>query len=111
MRYKNLGNAISVDITDKYSIIAFINNEKGNHTLTLFLHREDIPTFDLIEDVENMVLPTVNKENLKLHVCDFIEKCCENKLFDKYINRFEYQQKCFDIGSEIMSEPERAESK
>ena len=111
MRYTNLGSMISVDITDRYSVAALINSDKDKHTLTLYLHRNDIPTFDLIEEVENMILPAVGKENIKMHVCDFIEKCWKNKMFNKYITRFEYQQQCFDIGSEVLNEQERAESK
>ena len=52
MRYTNLGNIISVDITDRYSVAALINSDRAKHTLTLYLHRNDIPTFDLIEEVD-----------------------------------------------------------
>ena len=109
MKYENLGNAILVPIVQNYSILAFIKNDKvkDKHTITFYLHRKDIPTYDLIEEVEDLSLPNIEKNNIKTYVCDFIETCFINKMFDKYIMRFEYQQKCFDIGVEILSSKER----
>lgn len=109
MKYENLGNAILVPIVQNYSILAFIKNDKvkDKHTITFYLHRKDIPTYDLIEEVEDLSLPNIEKNSIKTYVCNFIEDCFKNGMFNKYIIRFEYQQKCFDIGVEILNSQER----
>ena len=109
MKYENLGNAILVPIVQNYSILAFIKNDKvkDKHTITFYLHRKDIPTYDLIEEVEDLSLPNIEKNSIKTYVCNFIEYCFKNGMFNKYIIRFEYQQKCFDIGVEILNSQER----
>lgn len=109
MKYENLGNAILVPIVQNYSILAFIKNDKvkDKHTITFYLHRKDIPTYDLIEEVEDLSLPNIEKNSMKTYVCNFIEDCFKNGMFNKYIIRFEYQQKCFDIGVEILNSQER----
>ena len=109
MKYENLGNAILVPIVQNYSILAFIKNDKvkDKHTITFYLHRKDIPTYDLIEEVEDLSLPNIEKNSIKTYVCNFIEDCFKNGMFNKYIIRFEYQQKCFDIGVELLNSQER----
>lgn len=109
MKYENLGNAILVPIVQNYSILAFIKNDKvkEKHTITFYLHRDNIPMFDLIEEVEDLSLPNIEKNSIKTYVCNFIEDCFKNGMFNKYIIRFEYQQKCFDIGVEILNSQER----
>ena len=104
MKYINLGHAILVPIADNYSVMGLIKRDKDKNTLTLYLNRKDIPIFDLIDEVEDMVLSDIDKGEIIKHINNFIEKCFNKKLFDKYISRFEYQQQCFDIGSEVLNE-------
>lgn len=105
LNYELLGKAIAVDLQNGYSIIAFVkwNKEKEKNIATLYLQDNKIPILDLIEECEHLVLPNTNKSTIKNDMTMFIEKCFISGLFDKYIERFKFQQKCFDIGVEQLN--------
>lgn len=109
LKYESMGSAISVSLENGYSIMALIkwDQEKQINVATLYLKDNKIPVFDLIEKCEELALPNPDDKNLKSHMTNFIERCFLSGLFNEYIKRFQYQQKCFDIGSEIINELER----
>lgn len=109
LKYESMGKAISVNLGNGYSIIALTkwDKEKERNVATLYLKDNKIPILDLIEKCEQLVLPYFNKTNFKSDMTNFIERCFVSGLFNEYIRRFQYQQKCFDIGSEALNELER----
>ena len=74
--------------------------EKYRNSTTLFLKENTIDTWKLVENVENLefhaIQNTINSAILK-KVSSFLEE----GFFDYYIQRYEYEMKCFDIGDEI----------
>lgn len=105
LKYESMGRAISISLGNGYSVIALIkwDMQKQINIATLYLKDNKIPMFDLIEKCEDLVLPYSNEESLKNDMTNFIERCFISGLFNEYIKRYQYQQKCFDIGSEVLS--------
>lgn len=108
LKYESMGRSILVDLRNGYSIMALTkwDKVKQRNIATLYLKDNEIPMFDLIEKCEELILPYTNKNSFKSDMTNFIEKCFISGLFNEYIKRFQYQQKCFDVGSEILNELE-----
>lgn len=42
------------------------------------------------------------RETIEEHILRIVEQTASHNFFDEYINRYEYECKCFDIGNEIL---------
>ena len=97
-----MGKVLEIDLENGYTIMAVYqwDKELKKNYATFYLRENSIPCWDLIEDLENVPLPFTNKNTLKSEITDFVEKYYESGKLDYYIARFQYQQECFNIGSE-----------
>lgn len=99
MRYKNIANIIiSVDITKDYTVFAEACVNKEKVVYTLYLKRNDIGMLSVIEKQENIEIASDYK-HIKSDLLKIIEKLYEDNFFTYYINRYEYEQKCFEYGN------------
>lgn len=111
LRYEEVGKLIiSVDLQNNYSIIAIANWFKNNDNfeITLFLKREDIDMLSLIEE-KNKIKFNSNMKSIRADIASYITQLSIEGFFKKYIDRYEYELKCFDRGCEIF-ESERLSS-
>lgn len=93
-------NILSFAISDDYNIIAIANYKRKENKFytTLFLQRNDISSWYQI-----MVLPSQKIEhprNIKRELTAIVSEMNKNNEFAKYIDQFEYEQKCFDKGND-----------
>ena len=101
-KFNNSNDVITIDIHNGYTVIAVtgFNTENGVYTTTLFLKDNTIDTWKLIENAENLEFHanhnTINSAILK-QVSTFLQE----GFFDYYIQRYEYEMKCFDKGNSI----------
>lgn len=102
MKYENLGTTISVDLGNGYSVIGMANYNKEQHKyfVSLWLRDNKIPMLDLIEKAENIASPVSDRKTIKANMAEYIENCHSEGMFDYYIKRYQYQQKCFDAVNE-----------
>lgn len=103
MRYKKQANSvISVDINNEYSIYVMLNRSNTNkkYYITLFLKHKSINILDMLEKYENIEF-TSTSASINSEIKDFIKNEFNEGNFTYYINRFEYQMKCFDEGNRI----------
>ena len=101
-KFNNSNDVITIDLHNGYTVIAVtgFNAENRVYTTTLFLKENTIDTWKLIENAENLEFHanhnTINSAILK-QVSTFLQE----GFFDYYIQRYEYEMKCFDKGNSI----------
>lgn len=106
LRYKNIANVtIEIDLNNGYSVLVMArrNNEENTYSVTLYLknNKYNINHFDLIEDYQNIKFNSNNKA-IKADITSAVAKLLDEGFFDKYIRRFVYEQKCFELGNESL---------
>ena len=98
-RYKNAENIISININNDYSVIAVwsYNSTDNHYDITLFLKEKTIDKLDLIKDdlIFYATRKTINSAILK-QVATYLDE----NFFEYYIQRYEYDLKCCEIGDE-----------
>ena len=101
-KFNNSNDVITIDLHNGYTVIAVtgFNAEDGTYTTTLFLKDNTIDTWKLEKNAENLEFHanhnTINSAILK-QVSTFLQE----GFFDYYIQRYEYEMKCFDKGNSI----------
>lgn len=99
----NCDNIIKIDLHNGYSVIAIYakNPSKDNYLVTMYLKENTTDTWKLIEEAENVEFNATYKT-----ICSTILKevslCLEDNYFKRYIDRYEYESYCFDLGNSIV---------
>ena len=104
-KYKNSNEIITIDLYNGYTVIAISTRENGSYTTTLFLKENTIDTWKLVENAENLEFHA-NQNTINSAILKKVSEFLKEGFFDYYIERYEYELKCFDIGNEI-AEKER----
>lgn len=104
LRYETEVNVIvSIDLQNGYTVIAMArwDNEKKKYYITLRLHENSVEKWDLIEEAANVEVGSGMK-SIKRDMAQYVTNLLTDGFFKKYIERYEYELKCFDRGFEIM---------
>ena len=99
-KYRNSNEIITIDLHNGYTVIAISTGENGSYITTLFLKENTIDTLKLIENAENLEFHA-NQNTINSAILKKVSSFLEEGFFDYYIQRYEYEMKCFDIGDEI----------
>lgn len=100
--YKGCKDVITIDLHNDYTVIAIKSwsSDEHKYDVEFRITEKSIDKWDLIQEMEsvefNVNYKTINKAILK-HVATLLS----DGFFDYYIDRYEYELKCFDIGNEI----------
>ena len=100
--YKGCKDIITIDLHNGYTVIAIKswNQDEKKYTVQLMLKENTVDKWDLIEKAEsiefNVDYKIINKAILK-HIATLLS----DGFFDYYIDRYEYELKCFDIGDNL----------
>ena len=103
--YMGCKDIITIDLHNDYTVIAIKswNPDEQKYIVQLMLKENTVDKWDLIEKAEsiefNVDYKIINKAILK-HVATLLS----DGFFDYYINRYEYEMKCFDIGDSQLKE-------
>ena len=109
--YRGCKDIITIDLHNDYTVIAIKswNQDEKKYIVQLMLKEKTVDKWYLIEKAEslefNVDYKIINKAILK-HIATLLS----DGFFDYYIQRYEYELKCFDIGNEII-EKERCGDK
>ena len=101
-KFCNSDNIITIDLHNGYTVIAIStwDTEKKCYIVTLLLKDNTIDTWKLIEDAELLEFNTTEKL-INSAILKHVATLLEENFFDYYINRYEYELKCFDLGNDI----------
>ena len=100
--YKGCKDIITIDLHNGYTVIAIKswNQDEKKYTVQLMLKENTVDKWDLIEKAEsiefNVDYKIINKAILK-HIATLLSE----GFFNYYIQRYEYEMKCFDKGNSI----------
>ena len=72
-----------------------------NVTLYLQDNKYNINHFDLIENYQNIEYKS-DVKTIRADITSTITKLLKEEFFTKYIKRYEYEQKCFELGNESL---------
>lgn len=106
LEYKNYmrcKDILTIDLHNDYTVIAIKswNSDEQKYHVQLMLKENTVDKWDLIEKSEsiefNTDYKTINKAILK-HVAALLSE----GFFDYYIERYEYELKCFNMGNSII---------
>ena len=85
-----------VECTYKY------NKRKEKYLLSMWLKRSDIDSKFKIDSQEvDTQYITSNKYTITRDICTLVEHASLIGFFEEYIQRYEYEQKCFERGNEL----------
>ena len=100
--YRGCKDILTIDLHNHYTVIAIKSWNPAEHkyTVQLMLKENSVDKWDLIEKAEslefNVDYKIINKAILK-HIATLLS----DGFFDYYIDRYEYELKCFDLGNDI----------
>ena len=101
--YRGCKDILTIDLHNDYTVIAIKiwNQDERKYTVQLMFKENTVDKWDLIEKAESVEFDVdykiINKAILK-HVSTLLSE----GFFDYYIERYEYELKCIDIGSDVL---------
>lgn len=109
--YKGNKNILTIDLHNDYTVIAIktFNVDKNSYTVNLMIKENTISKWDVIEKTQDIEFDATSK-SINSAILKQVATFLEDGFFDYYIQRYEYELKCFDIGCEVL-EKERLGSK
>lgn len=102
-KFNNTNNVITIDLHNGYTVIAVTGFDIENkvYTITLFLKDNTVDTWKLIEKAENLVFHA-NQNTINSAILKQVSAFLQEGFFDYYIQRYEYEMKCFDKGNDLV---------
>ena len=106
-KFNNSNEVITIDLHNGYSVIAITGFDVENkvYITTLFLKDNTIDTWKLIEKADKLVFHA-NNNTINSAILKKVSEFLMEGFFDSYIQRYEYEMKCFDVGNNL-AEKER----
>ncbi len=100
-KYKNMGNVITVDLHNGYTVIAIIGKDEAyNYDVELRLKENGIDKWDLIEKAEHLKFKN-DTNNVHSELLKTISNYLNDGFFKYYIDRYKYEVNCFEIGNTL----------
>ena len=106
-KFNNSNDAIIIDLHNGYTVIAVtgFDDENGVYNTTLFLKDNTVDNWKLVEQADKLEFHA-NQNTINSAILKQISVFLEEGFFDYYIQRYEYEMKCFDVGNDL-AESER----
>ena len=101
-KFNNSNEVITIDLHNGYTVIAVtgFDVETKTYITTLFLKENTIDTWKLIENAENLEFHA-NHNAINSAILKQVSTFLQEGFFNYYIQRYEYEMKCFDKGNSI----------
>ena len=101
-KFNNSNDIIMIDLHNGYSVIAVTGFDVENrvYSTTLFLKDNTIDTWKLVEQADRLEF-RANQNTINSAILKQVSTFLEEGFFDYYIQRYEYEMKCFDVGNDL----------
>ena len=98
--YKGCKDILTIDLHNGYTVIAIKswNPDEQKYTVQLMLKENSVDKWDLIENAESIEF-NVGHKIINNAILKHVATLLSDGFFDYYIQRYEYELKCFDIGN------------
>ena len=105
--YKGCKDIITIDLHNDYILIAIKswNPDEHKYYVEFRITENSIDKWDLIQEMESVEF-NVNYKIINKAILKYVATLLSDGLFDYYIDRYEYEIKCFDVGNDL-AESER----
>ena len=106
-KFNNSNDVIMIDLHNGYSVIAVTGFDAENriYNTTLFLKDNTVDNWKLVEQSDKLEFHA-NQNTINSAILKQVSIFLEEGFFDYYIQRYEYEMKCFDVGNDL-AESER----
>lgn len=100
--YKGCKDILTIDLHNDYTVIAIKswNPDKHKYDVQLMLKENTVDKWDLIEKAKSLEF-NANYKIINKVILNHIATLLSNGFFDYYIQRYEYELKCFDRGNDL----------
>ena len=100
--YRGCKDIITIDLHNDYTVIAIKswNQDEKKYYVQLMLKENTVDKWDLIETAESLEF-SVDYKTINSAILKHIATLLSENFFDYYIDRYEYELKCFDRGNEL----------
>ena len=100
--YRGCKDIITIDLHNNYTVIAIKswNPDEHKYVVQLMLKENTVDKWDLIEKAESLEF-NVGHKIINSAILKHVATLLSNGFFDYYIDRYEYELKCFNRGNEI----------
>lgn len=101
-RVNNSDNVISIDLYNGYHVVAISgwSKEDRNYITSLYLKEKTVDNLELIEEAEKLKF-NANHKTINSAILKQVATYLENGFLDRYIQRYEYELKCFAKGNDF----------
>lgn len=106
LRYEIINrDTIEVDLQNDYKVIAIAkwSRKENKYYTTLMIHEQSVDIWSLIEKAERIPLES-DVKSIKKDMATLVTNLLTNGFFKEYIERYEYELKCFDRGNTFFEE-------
>lgn len=95
-------DTIEVDLQNDYKVIALAewNHKEKKYYVTLLIHEQSVDNWSLIEEPEKIPIES-DVKSIKKDMAVLVTNLLTEGFFKEYIERYEYELKCLDCGSEL----------
>jgi len=101
-KFRNINNIITIDLHNDYTVIAIISkDDEDSYEVQLMLKENTVDNWSLIEKAEHLRF-NANNKTIYSAILKQVATYMDEGFFDYYIDRYEYELKCFEIGNDIM---------
>ena len=106
-KFDNSNDVITIDLHNGYTVIAVTGFDTENrvYTTTLFLKDNTVDNWKLVEQADKLVFHA-NNNTINSAILKQMSTFLDEGFFDYYIQRYEYEMNCFDVGNNL-TEKER----
>lgn len=109
-KYENKGYTIEIKLPEEYGYKGYsvecryqYDKSKEKYLLSMWLKANDIDERFKIDSQEiDTQYISGTKENIRQNICRIVEQASLSRYFDHYIQRYEYEMCCFNIGNDIV---------
>lgn len=101
--YRGCKDILIIDLHNGYTVIAiksWVSNEH-KYVVQLMLKEKTVDKWDLIEKSKSLEF-NVGHKIINSAILKHVANLLSDGFFDYYIDRYEYELKCFDIGNGII---------
>lgn len=101
-KYNNSNSVLMIDLHNGYTIVSLsgYDLENGKYKTSLYLKANNVDDWRLIEKAEKLEFDAT-PQTINMAILKTVGGYLESGFFDYYINRYEYEMKCFDKGNEF----------
>ena len=103
--YRGCKDILTIDLHNDYTVIAIKiwNKNKNNYTVEFRITEDNVDKWDYISELESIVFNT-NYKSINSAILKYVATLLDQNFFDYYINKYEYELKCIDKGTNFFEQ-------